>query len=214
MSGHDYKHDTKRTPESKLLGEGHPGDPGLLGHGQPTLFATTVPEYSETGVFYEKEDASSRAVIKVGIVLAAATIFSAVFTLAVFRLLAYREDKAQAAATSPLWVRTTLPPEPRLQATIKQQTGPLTSPTLDLVTLRNEELALLGSYGWSDKPAGKVRIPIDEAMRLYAERGAAAEAQAPVAATPVPSALPPAAPTAAPTPGAAVPAPAASPVHR
>jgi hypothetical protein len=149
----------------------------------------------------------------VGVVLALATIFSAVFTFGVFKLLAYREDKAQAAVTSPLWVRATTPPEPRLQATIKEQTGQLTSPTLDLVTLRREERALLESYGWADKPAGKVRIPIDEAMRLYAERGAAAEAQAPAAGTPAPSALAPAAPAVAP-PGAAVPTPVASPEPR
>ena len=212
MSGHDYKHDTKRTPESKLLGEGHPGDPGLLGHGQPPMFATTVPEYSETGVFYEKEDASARAVIKVGVVLAAATIFAAVFTLGVFKLLAFREDKAEAATPdSPVWVRSSQPPEPRLQATIKEQNGVLTSPLVDLATLRSEERALLGSYGWVDKQAGTVRIPIDDAMRLYAERGAQAEAQAPAAATPAPSTEPP---SAAPVAGAgATAAPAAPPAE-
>jgi hypothetical protein len=207
VSVHDHKHDTKRTPESKLLGEGHPGDPGLLGHGQPTMFATSVPEYSETGVFYEKEDASARAVIKVGMVLGAATIFAAVFTLGVFKLLAFREDKAQAATPdSPVWVRSSQPPEPRLQATIKEQNGVLTSPQVDLATLRREERALLGSYGWVDKQAGTVRIPIDDAMRLYAERGAQAEAQAPAAATPAPSAEPPLAPASEPTPAPVAPA--------
>ena len=200
MSAHDHKHDTKRTPESKLLGEGHPGDPGLLGHGQPPMFATTVPEYSETGVFYEKEDASARAVIKVGTVLAAATIFSALLTFGVFKLLAYREDKAEVKAAAPAWARPVQPPEPRLQATIKEQTGALTSPLVELAALRREERALLDSYGWVDKPSGKVRIPIEAAMRLYAERGAAAEAAAPAVSTPAPAALTPGASTVAPTP--------------
>ena len=33
---------------------------------------------------------------------------------------------------------------------------------------------MLDSYGWVDKNAGTVHIPIDDAMRLTLERGAAA----------------------------------------
>ena len=53
------------------------------------------------------------------------------------------------------------PPEPRLQ----------THPRDDLRALRAHEDELLGSYGWIDKPAGIVRIPIDEAMKITAQRG-------------------------------------------
>ena len=53
------------------------------------------------------------------------------------------------------------PPEPRLQ----------TNPRDDLRALRAHEDELLNNYGWIDKPAGIVRIPIDEAMRLTLERG-------------------------------------------
>jgi len=54
-----------------------------------------------------------------------------------------------------------LPPEPRLQ----------TNPKQDLVDLRLSEDAILNTYGWVDKTAGVVRIPIGEAMRLAVERG-------------------------------------------
>ncbi len=54
-----------------------------------------------------------------------------------------------------------LPPAPRLQ----------TNPRQDLRDLRAQEDAILDSYGWVDKNAGIVRIPIDEAMRLTLERG-------------------------------------------
>ena len=54
-----------------------------------------------------------------------------------------------------------LPPEPRLQ----------TNPREDLRTLRAKEDELLGSYGWVDKNAGVVRIPIEDAMKLTVERG-------------------------------------------
>jgi len=53
------------------------------------------------------------------------------------------------------------PPEPRLQ----------TNPRDDLRALRVHEDELLNTYGWVDKPAGIVRIPIDEAMKITAQRG-------------------------------------------
>jgi hypothetical protein len=53
------------------------------------------------------------------------------------------------------------PPEPRLQ----------TNPRDDLRALRAHEDELLNNYGWVDKPAGIVRIPIEEAMKITAQRG-------------------------------------------
>ena len=54
-----------------------------------------------------------------------------------------------------------VPPEPRLQ----------TAPREDLRDLRASEDVMLDSYGWVDKNAGIVRIPIDEAIRLTLQRG-------------------------------------------
>jgi hypothetical protein len=54
-----------------------------------------------------------------------------------------------------------VPPEPRLQ----------TNPRQDLLDLRAQEDEVLRSYGWIDRNAGVVRIPIEEAMRLTLERG-------------------------------------------
>jgi len=54
-----------------------------------------------------------------------------------------------------------LPPEPRLQ----------TNPRQDLRDLRDAEDTVLSTYGWTDKNAGAVRIPIDEAMKLTVQRG-------------------------------------------
>jgi hypothetical protein len=54
------------------------------------------------------------------------------------------------------------PPEPRLQ----------TSPGEELRALRATEDARLHGYGWVDRRAGVVRIPIERAMELVAqERG-------------------------------------------
>ena len=54
-----------------------------------------------------------------------------------------------------------LPPEPRLQ----------TDPRDDLANMRLAEERILTSYGWIDRGAGIVRIPIDQAMTLTVERG-------------------------------------------
>jgi hypothetical protein len=54
-----------------------------------------------------------------------------------------------------------LPPEPRLQ----------TNPRQDLNDFRVQEDRILDSYGWIDRNAGVVRIPIDQAMKLTVERG-------------------------------------------
>jgi hypothetical protein len=56
------------------------------------------------------------------------------------------------------------PPEPRLQ----------THPLNDLKSLRTHESQVLGSYGWVDRNAGVVRIPIDRAKELLVKRGAGA----------------------------------------
>ena len=54
-----------------------------------------------------------------------------------------------------------LPPEPRLQ----------TDPRDDLENLRRAEEEVLQSYAWIDRSSGVVRIPIEQAMKLTAERG-------------------------------------------
>lgn len=60
-----------------------------------------------------------------------------------------------------------VPPEPRLQ----------TDPRQDLADMRAKEQELLDSYGWVDKNAGIVRIPIDTAMKLTLQRGLPARQQ-------------------------------------
>jgi hypothetical protein len=53
------------------------------------------------------------------------------------------------------------PPLPRLQ----------TQPFKDVWQLKRGQVEKLTSYGWVDQGAGVVHIPIDEAMRIVAERG-------------------------------------------
>jgi len=66
-----------------------------------------------------------------------------------------------------------LPPEPRLQA----------DPVSDLHRMREAEDNVLQTYGWVDKNAGVVRIPVARALDLLAERGLPNWGGTPAAAT-------------------------------
>jgi hypothetical protein len=85
-----------------------------------------------------------------------------------------------------------------------------TMPGDDLTRYRAAQDGKLTSYGWVDRNAGVVHIPIDRAIELMAERAATiadpnATAAAPVAA--------PAPPTGAPTAPQPTPAPPAAAGH-
>ena len=60
-----------------------------------------------------------------------------------------------------------LPPMPRLQS----------APITDLKDMRAAEDQILTGYGWVDQQHGVVRIPIDRAIDLLAQRGVAARPQ-------------------------------------
>lgn len=60
-------------------------------------------------------------------------------------------------------------PQPQLQA----------NAAAELVKAREQEDETLSSYGWVDRNAGVVRMPIDRAMQMVAERGVPAWAPAP-----------------------------------
>jgi hypothetical protein len=86
-------------------------------------------------------------------------------------------------AVTPLVPERQEPPSPRLQ----------TSPVRDMDAFRAAEDRVLSSYGWVDRNAGVVRIPIDRAMDIVAQRGLPARAQGEA----VPSAPPTGAPSGA-----------------
>jgi hypothetical protein len=56
--------------------------------------------------------------------------------------------------------------------------------------LRAEEDGILTTYAWVDKKAGVVRIPIDRAMEVLAERGLPPPKPMPAAAAPAPTPVP------------------------
>jgi hypothetical protein len=126
-------------------------------HAAPVAPAGMNPE-----VHHEESDVNIIAIFAfgLGLVVVAAVVSLLVFVL--FRFFEVREA-ARVPLAYPLAISRegALPPEPRLQ----------TNPRQDLADLRAKEDALLTTYGWVDKNAGVVRIPIDEAMKLTLQRG-------------------------------------------
>ncbi len=117
------------------------------------------------GARYEPTDVSAGLAAKFGIVLLVLALIIHVALWGLFKLLASRERQQQAAIAFPLaegrGQQLRLPPLPRLQ--------PL--PVNDIAEFRAEEERLLRTFGWVDREAGIVRIPIEDAMRLTLERG-------------------------------------------
>jgi hypothetical protein len=66
--------------------------------------------------------------------------------------------------------RMSLPPEPRLQGV----PGHTADPQQDLRDKVAGDVAANESIGWVDKANGIAKIPVSEAMKIIAEKGAAA----------------------------------------
>ena len=75
--------------------------------------------------------------------------------------------------------RTAPPPNPLAAAAPKEPPAPRLqpAPAKDLAELRAWEDGLLHGYAWVDKTNGIVRIPIERAIELVAERGLPARVQ-------------------------------------
>ena len=113
------------------------------------------------GLGHEHTDVNIRPIVIAGLGLAAVLVVIGALMLGMFDLFAAHEARVSpppnplAAAEGPR-----LPPEPRLQV----------HPVKDLRELREAEATLLEHYGWVDKNAGVVRIPIDRAIDLLAAK--------------------------------------------
>jgi hypothetical protein len=111
---------------------------------------------------HEERDVSFRPVVRGLAGLVALLIVTGLLMRLFFGFLAEREAK-ESLPPNPLAQNfgRQVPPEPRLQ----------TDPLQDLRALHAEEDALLNSYGWVDRKAGVVHIPVQRAIELLAQRG-------------------------------------------
>jgi len=113
-------------------------------------------------VHHEASDVNIRAIFGFGAGLA---VVAAIIHVLVWLLFMYFTGREAVKAPRQFPLAATeqqqLPPEPRLQITPRQ----------DLQNLRAAEEKVLNGYGWVDRNAGVVHIPIDAAMQRVVEQG-------------------------------------------
>lgn len=115
------------------------------------------------GVSHERRDVNVFQITAFGIGLLLSCIVVVFAMWAMFDFLFSREDAKNANNPGALMMgqQSKLPPEPRLQA----------EPKVELKDLEADEDAILSSYGWIDPNKGIVRIPIDQAIDIVAQKG-------------------------------------------
>jgi hypothetical protein len=122
-------------------------------------------EYGPTppGAGHEHTDIDVAIGYRFALWLAVSMLISAGIVYGTFWFLEGQEQAANRAAQRyPMAAGIDRPrPTPMLQ----------NQPFKDLHSLREDEAARLGSYGWVDKEGGIARIPIERAMDVMLERG-------------------------------------------
>jgi hypothetical protein len=110
---------------------------------------------------YETRDADVRdiAFTLAGLAVAAAMVFVLVY--GIFRYLEYHPLTETQPSPMAETAGPQFPPAPRIEV----------HPAIEIEALHAQENAILSTYGWTDKKAGVVRIPIDRAMELQLQRG-------------------------------------------
>jgi hypothetical protein len=110
---------------------------------------------------HEDRDIVLRPVVIAGLGLLVVLVLTAAAMFGLFHVLE-REEARLSPPANPLAAAEgpRLPPEPRLQA----------HPFKDLEALRAAETERLTTYGWVDKSAGTVRIPVARAIEILAQR--------------------------------------------
>jgi hypothetical protein len=111
---------------------------------------------------HEQEDASVRAIILTGAALAIGAAVVAAIVYGIFWYFAHHP--LSTAAENPMAManpEARRPPAPRIEE----------HPADEVQQLHQQEDLILHTYGWTDKDAGIVRVPIDRAMDLALQRG-------------------------------------------
>lgn len=147
----------------------------VVGHASPDH------EYQETppGSTYEHTDANVWIIVKFMFWLAVSAVIIHVglglmYALLIEQAMETGEQRYPLAAAQ----GERLPPTPRLQQ----------FPHNELYQFREGEESFLEGYGWMNKDAGVVHIPIEDAMRLAIERGL--PARTPEGGLPTPGLMP------------------------
>ena len=141
------------------------------------------PEKIDASLGYEPTDVRVSGIV---VFLASMAIFVVVTAITAYGMgkainaWMNREDgpTSKWAATVNIRQLGNLPASPEMQHKVAELTQQFPTPRLqtddgnqDVTDLHQREDLLLDNYSWADQSQGKVRIPIDRAMELIAQRG-------------------------------------------
>ncbi len=114
-------------------------------------------QHSPNGAGHEQSEVSVRLIVISLAFLAVFTFLVCILVVGIFNYLHSEYHTAEAERLA----QPVIPPEPRLEVYGPRQ----------LLELHAHEDHVLNSYAWVDKDAGMVRIPIDRAIDLLAQKG-------------------------------------------
>lgn len=107
---------------------------------------------------HEPRDANTRSLMWFGLGLLALIVFGYVVTEIAFHVFVGQTKVEQPTS---LFSKSQMPPAPLIQE----------HPGVELQGYLKEQRQILDSYGWVDRKAGIVRIPINQAMSLLLQKG-------------------------------------------
>jgi hypothetical protein len=110
---------------------------------------------------YERRDVDVPAIFTIAFLLLLSCVAIFIVVTLLMHFFKAREPAVTSGRANIPATRVRAFPQPRLEV----------KPGASLAELRAAEDADLNSYGWIDRPAGTVRIPIDRAMQLLLDRG-------------------------------------------
>ena len=112
---------------------------------------------------YERTDANTRGTFQAGLWILGIMVVTAALVVPMYRLLARLENASQPPAAEVV--------KSELSEPVQSFPKLVESEPRVLAAFRAQEDRLLTTYAWVEKDKDKVRIPIEEAMRIVAERG-------------------------------------------
>jgi hypothetical protein len=124
-----------------------------------------MDENKHPHIGHETTDVNVWAVGKFAIGLVVVCVVSIGLLFGLLKFFQSREETSVANTVEP----TKIFPQPQLQKT----------PIPDLKAIRAEEDKLLNGYAWVDQPKGVVRIPVDRAIEVLAQRGLPSRGEVP-----------------------------------
>jgi hypothetical protein len=132
-----------------------------------------VPQPDNPDVHHETSDVNVRVILWFAFWFVVAAIAIHVLIWGVYRLFSAITESRQGPPISRVSSGPRVPPEPRLQILGA-------NPVVEMRRLRDQEDRILGSYGLMDRATGAVRIPIEDAMKIAAQRPEMFPVRAPV----------------------------------